>query len=177
MTTTLSIHIDRGGMPRSGRFNKAFDLLLDGTRIGALGWGERKTYTIAAGRHTVTLNYKPLPASYQLDIQAGEGGTVALDSRMDMHGGGFTLFNPADGTRAGIENLQPDTIRAIMKRQRLSREVLIDGACSTAGIIVFFILSILTDGRVPGGFVGGFLGAVLGGLVGLGINRSLTKRD
>jgi hypothetical protein len=176
MTAKLSIHIDRGGMPRNGLLNKPFDLQFDDQKLGALSWGERKSYTIPAGAHRVTLKYRRHPVTYQLDIQAAEGGTVSLDSQMDMHGGGFTLFNPADGTRSGIESQEPKTIEEMMKRQRASSDYLVEGFCGMLGMVTFFILNLVTHGRVPGGFIGGFLGAVIGGLVGLWINKIRKKQ-
>jgi hypothetical protein len=176
MTARLSIHIDRGGMPRNGLMNKPFDLELDSQVLGALSWGERKSYIIPAGTHQVTLKYRHHPATYQLDIQVAEGGTVALDSLMDMHGGGFTLFNPADGTRSGIESQESRTIEEMMRHQRGNSDYLVEGFCGMLGMATFLILNLATHGRVPGGFIGGFLGAVIGGLVGLWINKLRKKR-
>lgn len=177
MTAKLNIHIDRGGMPRSGILNKKFDLLLDDRVIGALGWGEKRSFTIPAGDHKLQLNYRHYNVYYKLDIHAKEGGTVDIDSVMNPKKGGFKLFNRSDGTtsedRYGTGSSQ--TPGELLKSQTIAREELVVGACASAGILLFIVLNILTGGKIPGGFLGGIIGGGLGILVGIGINSLRRK--
>ena len=175
MTARLNIRIDRGGMPRSGILNKKFDLLLDEKKIGALGWGEKRSFHIPAGNHKLTLFHRRLKISYCLDINTEEGGTVDIDSFMNMKGGGLTIFNRADGTSSALPGSGSTSSEELVKIRKAASEELILGACASAGAILFVILNFVTGGLIPGGFLGGFLGAALGAALGAGINTLRRK--
>lgn len=176
MTAKLNIRVDRSGMPRSGVLNKPFDLLLDEKPLGALGWGEKQSYSIPAGNHKVALRYKRFDIYYRVDINAKEGETVELDSRMDTRKGGFNLINRMDGKSSDLPGSGSTPFEEQVKIGKAYREKLTIGFCASIGLATFFVLNLMTGGIVPGGFVGGFIGGVLGALAGMGIN-ALRRRS
>jgi hypothetical protein len=177
MTAKLTVRIDRGGMPRSGILNKKFDLFLDDRPLAALGWGEKRSFNIPAGKHILNLKYRHYDVDYTLEINPEEGGVVDIDSFMNMKKGGFTIFNRADGmTSTRNEASFSQTVEVLEKSRTVAKEEWVLGFCATAGAVTFVVLNILFGSAVPGGFLGGVIGGGLGALVGMGINSFRRKK-
>ena len=176
MTAKLNVHIDRGGMPRSGVLNKKFDLLLDDQMIGALGWGEKRSFTIPAGRHILTLNYRHYNVYYKLEFQADEGGTADIDSVMNMKKGGFTIFNKADGrTSAFNETGSSQTPEELMKSQKIARDEQVQMVCSLAGLFISLAINVILGFTIMGALIAALIGVVVGSLLGVLINALRRK--
>ncbi len=176
MTAKLNIHIDRGGMPRSGILNKKFDLMLDDQVIGVLGWGQKRSYTIPDGKHILTLKYRKYDVTYKLDIQAEEGGTVNIDSVMNMKKGGFTIFNKADGTTsARNETGSSQTVEELLKSQKIAGEERVQMICSLAGLFISLAFNVIFGFTLMGALIAALIGLIVGSLLGVLINALRRK--
>jgi hypothetical protein len=177
MTAKIHIHIDRGGMPRSGVLNKKFDLFLDKNQIGSLGWGEKHTYSIPTGNHNLSLKYRHYDVYYNLDILAEEGKTVEIDSVMNMKKGGFIIFNKADGvTSARNYAGSSQTIEELMKSQKAAREEQVMAGCMIVGLFLSLAYNELSGFTLMGAIIGALIGTVAGNLLGMLINALRRKK-
>jgi uncharacterized membrane protein len=56
------------------------------------------------------------------------------------------------------------------------RTLPIQGIFAGIGALVFVVLNVVTDGKVPGGYQAGVIGGTIGWLVGIGVERLLARR-
>lgn len=183
MTATLNIRIDRGGMIRGAKLNKPFFLLMDGNNLGEINWGDHRSFRIPAGKHILTLKYRPFEMWWALDILAAEGETVDVDSLMDMKKGKFTLYNRSNGMTSDDcpASPNPEQMQLITKKTKstLIRRFVVGIVGSICAGLGGFLAYLLYLGSGFGDrlvlFIMVFIGTFLGGLVGLGIAAIFKK--
>lgn len=183
MTATLNIRIDRGGMIRKGKLNKPFFLLMDRANLGEINWGDQRSYPIPAGKHTLTLKYKPFEMWWVLDIEAVEGGSVEVDSFMDMKKGKFTLINKSNGMTSDDHpaSPNPEQLRLIAtktKHSLLQRFLvgILGGIFAGLGGFLVFLWSNFNGGfgSTAVAFMMYFMGSVLGGALGWAVGYAIS---
>ena len=87
MPGKISIHVDKGMMPRSGILHKPLWVLLDSAVLGDIGWGHTKAYEIPAGKHSIAIQNKRSKTTFTpLEFEATDGETMDFNCLMDTAG-------------------------------------------------------------------------------------------
>lgn len=61
------------------------------------------------------------------------------------------------------------------RQQPRPRGVPIQGIGAIIGALICFILSVVTDGKVPGGYMAGVIGGSIGWVIGIGVEKLLAS--
>jgi hypothetical protein len=182
MSIRLDVIIDKGLMPRHGVLNKPLNLLLDNRIIADIDWGDKRSFEISAGKHTLTLKPKTGGTSNTLDFEASDGETITINSFLDMENGKLSLINMAEISPA-------DSLLKRRKKQVVTGKKIISvsaGVCAGLGLCVGIIAPFIpniTRGifqfdyivGCSGGFIGFIIGGALGAAIGIVINALRRK--
>jgi hypothetical protein len=172
MPGQISIHIDKGMMPRSGVLHRPLWILFDNAVLGDIGWGHTKTFEIPPGKHSIALQNKRSKTAFTaLEFEAINGESTNINCLMDT-AGRLHIVNSKDKGPIKIEPIQYDE-RAqadVMqnKKHHAAVGVLYFIGCITllAGLITQFTsLNLYDKSAVPYLLISGLVFFVLGFLV------------
>jgi outer membrane lipoprotein SlyB len=76
-------------------------------------------------------------------------------------------------SKAGESKPAPPTV---VQEQAKPPGMPIQGIGAIAGAVVFVVLNVVTDGKVPGGYSAGVIGGGIGWVIGIGIEKLLDRR-
>ncbi len=80
--------------------------------------------------------------------------------------------SPPPATEAPVSEVPEPAPSAAPAR----RPIPIQGLGAVAGALVFVVLNVVTNGKVPGGYEAGVIGGTLGWIVGYGVEALLARR-
>jgi hypothetical protein len=181
MTFQLNLKIEKGVMPRYGIMYKPLTIVLDNVNLRDIGWGEKASFVVPPGTHTLVLVAKAGGQSNPLMVAANDGDLINVIGFLDTKKGGLYLYN--EGDKNTLEILRqdalakvniPEHVKEVNEKNKAANEWTISVCAAVGAGIVYFIHG--TIGILPGGFAGAAIGAGVGVAVGLLINALFRPR-